>query len=619
MFLAQVSKIVGTKVTALDNHYFVAENKVYDTIFSLFAAYNKADRYHDFVTNNFFSSSHLKPEFDRYAKYEQRVLEIEQIFNSIPNLKKSYIDDSVYYFEKDTEVEIEGKKYQVEKYAKVFLLRNFAGHNLGMIMQWGHNQTPIYKNIPEDLFFRPFFDFKALRHRKVKIVINDKYARDFKYQKFTVFLPQNFKYLLYFFKRYKHIDFELSFSKFPIKPTILLKHPELKALLYKNFKLAKTNIVDWIMNAKLSQQEALDLYNFLASMKVVDEVHPSFIKKFSQLRSYLYRKGKKGLTRSGFVLDREIKKISFVMESVFTYTKENGRFTLIANETGDKFYYDMKDNKKQIDKIADYLTRNHILDEFREMGVNIYYRLTTSLRAYLNSIFDEYNDKFYMYLPDKKEWHIIGNNRTLIYSQKERRFTQSNTKKDPDSYIFVRKIVVDRKISTLAPTSRFRNVFRHMYGITVPMPYIERGLFLLKWVFTNFPVYYFANREMPIRMRILDDRLVQYIIDLLKDNLFFKIEDDEEVRRILKFAKGGTSDINSSMDFDRFVKENKYYNDKRLKRDIWSFQKQTFVRFLRKTHSEDEILETFKKKEEYLKEMSKLNKTFFLKINERHY
>ena len=533
--LRRTEKRYGIKINIKEKGIYEHDGKVFDSLYSIFAYMGRADEYDYFLADCLGDAyKEVQEETVKYKKYEQALFEIEELFHSIPNLTETKKDDGVYRFTQDTEFTYKGNKYKAKRQARVFILKNFAGQKVGIVVQRDHKGSAIiFKKY--GLIIRPFYERKALENKIIQIVTRDDYKHWLLKWNRIYFEEAALYYLITFLKKHPEIDYEFSieFPRVP-NPKILLKYPGLKALFYKNYKLHGVHVKDWLINYNFYPKLAKSIYKIVSSINILEEVHPEFLNDFLKIKEYLkqcanpVRKVKKQKLPD-IIETEDYKKASYLMRSIFEHKTENARFVLVCRETGAKFYYEPERGYKTYAAINYYLKRNGIYDKYKELNIDIAPKnKNRAIQRYLTEQFRIFSEGYIEYNEEKNKWNLYGKNGCIGLKGKDPKFIRNFTE------LFESPFVLNKKRIDEVPSG---NTFYYRKGVrtffskeTYLSTYAKREKLVYDMI-GDFPLYYLLGIRYPFGLFFFSEKVYEEFIDIIKANAIFTIE-EEDIKKI---------------------------------------------------------------------------------------
>ena len=531
----EVEKKFNIKIEVLENGLMVYDNKIFDSLYSLFFYLNAVDEYEYFLGQFPYIVEEMSREIKKYKTHEEALLKIDDIFFSLPNLKPSATEQDIYFFSKPTTFTIDGKEYSVKKYARVMLLKNFANQKVGILITRAHKESPVFSYL-SGLWYKPYYIYKANEVKKIFLGVKDNYKMQFKDYHRIVFLKEHFPYLEYFLKAHPETDFEIKFS-FPQipNPSFLFNYPELKTLFYRDYPFYNTTVYKWIKNHKYSKREAQDTYRFLRSLKAINEIHPKFVHLFTELKKTIYSKSSFKRTKRG-IPETQWNTHEYIMDSSFKFYREKSCLVAKCRETGIKFLFRDKISRKDAVKIREHLDKLDIFNRFKKLDIisSAQYRdkgIELILEKKYND-FAEYDLKY-----ENNRWTIYAlNTKATIRRGSRKILLNPGIKSDTE---LILKTNINNNLKNI-PVFFYRAGLRAFNSnLSTRTSTLEYRLSMLRFIMDNFPIFYLMRQKMPINIYCDYELTKEEIIKILQANAWFKVE-REEVLKVIKFTRSHT-------------------------------------------------------------------------------
>jgi len=94
------------------------DGKFFDTIFSLITYLGMGSQYENFMMTTHPHWAASINERKKFLKFEEDYIQIDALFNRLPNLSKSKTNKDMYRFHKDTELTFKNRKYDINNKTK---------------------------------------------------------------------------------------------------------------------------------------------------------------------------------------------------------------------------------------------------------------------------------------------------------------------------------------------------------------------------------------------------------------------------------------------------------------------------------------------------------------------
>ena len=528
----ELEKKFNIKITKIENNLLVYDNKVFDSLYSIFFYLNAVDEYEFFIGRFPHIVEEMSKEIIKYKKYEEALLKVDDIFFNIPNLKKSPTEQDTYFFSKPTTFTIDKTKYNVKKYARVIILKNFANQKVGIIITRAHKESPVFSYL-SGLWYKPYYIYKADEVRKIFLAVRDDYKMQFKDYHRIVFLKEHFPYLKYFLNEHKDTDFEIKFS-FPQipKPTFLFQFYELRAILFRDYPFYKTNVYEWIKSYKYSKTDAQDMYRYLRSLKAINEIHPEFVHLFTDLKKTIYGKSSFKRMKRG-IHETQWNVHEYIMNSSFKFFREKSCLVAKCRDTGIKFIFKDSITLEDSKKIEAHLNKLNTFDRFRKLDIiSAAQQRRKAIRLILEdkyNAFSEYDLEF-----KDNRWAIKALNAKATIRTGLRKIVL-NTSAKGDTDLSIKTNVISRNRNV--PIFFYRAGLRAFNSNSSNHPNtIEKRLTIMRFIIDNFPIFYLMRQKIPIRIFCDYEETKDELIKILQFNAWFNVE-REEVIKTLSFTK----------------------------------------------------------------------------------
>lgn len=577
------------------------DDRIFDSIYSIFLYLGKEEQYDYFLGANAIHRRGIAKELEQYKKYETILMEVDSLFYSLPNLKPTLKEKDIYYFSKDTSFVYQGKKYNVKKYARVFILKNFANQKVGIEIQRAYKDSRIIK-IDYGLIHKPFYEYKSNEKKEVIISFKDEnYSAYLKSFVKIFFDKTNYYALLGFFKRNKDTLFNIktSYPETP-KAKFLFKHPAMKALLYKDFPYYKTTIYNVIKNTFYTKAELKDMLSFLNSIDIYENIHPQYAKDFLSLKKELKDRLIPKKQKEREIRNQDLSRVTYFMQTLFEEHTIKGDYALKCTITDEVFIFDRDIQLKDASIIKKHLERHEVIEFLNELPFFSKKRhLNTKLiKEYLKRQYAIHNKVIVTKID--KQWTIMASNGKIMVEKPFRKI----------HYNF--HIKTNNKLTLrVLPIKSFKkgDISWYRAGIRCFIAKQKNNydikLATLIAIVRYFPLFYLLKVKMPIRMFFEYDVPKEYFLKLLKNNLYFKVTDEEILNIIQLNSSEFKPDIYIGVNDDYFKEKLHILKDKRFISAMHTVQKNDMEHMLYIAENPEDLTRLIRNRKKKLKRMAK--------------